>query len=448
MTLALTTSATLSIAREMGLTLSSVLKRSPVQLSVEFLANLLAYYPKRDFQVRLWDGSTWGLEREPRFTLVLKHPGALRQMFHSPSELTLGESYIFDDFDIEGDIEAVFDLADYLLAQGSDGLTQGLHLARTLRKLPAGQQVRTGRLQATLHGSVHSSDRDRQAISYHYDLPPEFFALWLDQRMLYSCAYFATGEKTDLDTAQCCKLDYICRKLRLRRGDRLLDIGCGWGGLLIHAAAHYGAHALGITLSVSQAEVARQRIRDSGLNDRCCVEVCDYRDFEADGRFDKIVSVGMFEHVGEEHLPEYFSRAWKFLRSGGSFLNAGIAASATDHRQGPSFIDRYVFPDGELVPLNTSIGAAERAGFEVRDVESLREHYALTLHHWVRRLEEHAEQARRITDETTYRIWRLYMAASAHGFRSNRMNLYQMLLAKPLHGESGMPLTRADWYRD
>jgi cyclopropane-fatty-acyl-phospholipid synthase len=156
----------------------------------------------------------------------------------------------------------------------------------------------------------------------------------------------------------------------------------------------------------------------------------------------------MFEHVGEEQLPEYFSRAWQLLRPGGAFVNTGIAASATYHRQGPSFIDRYVFPDGELVPINTSIGAAERSGFEVRDVESLREHYALTLHHWVRRLEAHAEEARRVTDDTTFRIWRLYMAASAHGFRSNRLNLYQVLLAKPLHGESGMPLTRADWYRD
>ena len=432
----------------MGLTLSSVWKQTPTQLSIEFLSNLLAPYPRRDFQVRLWDGSIWGSEQEPRFTLVLKHPGALRQMFQSPSELTLGESYIFDDFDIEGDIEAVFDLADYLVAEGSAGLTQSLHLASMLRKLPAKRQMHTGRQPAALRGSVHSNDRDRQAISYHYDLPPEFFALWLDQRMLYSCAYFAPGNETDLDTAQCCKLDYICRKLQLRRGDRLLDIGCGWGGLAIHAAAHYGARVLGITLSIPQAEVARQRIRDAGLNQSCRIEVCDYRDLEVDREFDKIVSVGMFEHVGEEHLAEYFSRVWQLLRAGGTFLNSGIAATVADHRQGPSFIDRYVFPDGELVPLSTSLGEAERSGFEVRDVESLREHYALTLHHWVRRLEAHAEEVRRIADETTYRIWRLYMAASAHRFALNRLNLYQMLLAKPSHGQCSAPLTRADWYRD
>ena len=429
----------------MGLTLSSVWKQTPAQLSIEVLSHLLALYPRHDFQVRLWDGSTWGTEQPPRFTLVLKHPGALRQMFLSPNELTLGESYIFDDLDIEGDIESVFDLADYLVAQGSDGLTQ---LTGMLRKLPVRREIHMGRQPAMLRGSVHSNDRDRQAISYHYDLPPEFFALWLDQRMMYSCAYFATGQDADLDTAQCRKLDYICRKLQLRRGDQLLDIGCGWGGLLIYAAMHYGAHVLGITLSVPQAEVARQRIRDAGLNDSCRVEVCDYRDLEVDQEFNKIVSVGMFEHVGEKHLAEYFSRVWPLLRSGGRFLNSGIAATASDHRQGPSFIDRYVFPDGDLVPLNTSLGEAERSGFEVRDVESLREHYALTLHHWVRRLEAHADEVRRITDETTYRIWRLYMAASAHRFRLNRLNLYQMLLAKPLHGQGCMPPTRADWYRD
>ena len=431
----------------MGLTASSALTRVLVQVSPDRFEALLADYPRRNFQVRLWDGRTWGLDQHPRFTLVLKHPGALREMFFSPNELTLGEAYIFDDFDIEGDIEGAFDLADYLLQQGDHrDIVRSPHLANLLQKLAVHHQPKEAHLGASLHGSVHSKNRDSQAIRYHYDLPPEFFALWLDPRMQYSCAYFAPGQETDLDTAQCRKLDYLCRKLRLRRGDRLLDIGCGWGGLLTHAAAHYGAQVLGITLSLRQAEVARQRIRDSGLSDRCRVEVCDYRDLELGQKVDKIVSVGMFEHVGEAQLPEYFSRAWQLLRPGGVFVNTGIAASATYHRQGPSFIDRYVFPDGELVPINTSLGAAERSGFEVRDVESLREHYALTLQQWVRRLEAHAEEARRLTDDTTFRIWRLYMAASAHGFRSNRINLYQVLLAKPLHGESGMPLTRADWY--
>ena len=412
--------------------------------SAEFLEALLADCPKRDFQVRFWDGTTWLSERQPRFTLVLKHPGALRAMFSRPSELTLGEAYIYDDFDIEGDIEVSFELADYLLQQERSFL-KSLDLAKRRQTLPVNNRAHKNREPANFRGSVHSRDRDRQAVSYHYDLPADFYALWLDQRMVYSCAYFATPEE-DLNSAQERKLDYICRKLRLRQGDRLLDVGCGWGGLIMHAVAHYGVEAVGITLSVPQAELARQRVRESGLSDRCCVQVLDYRDIQLGQPYDKIVSVGMCEHVGEAFLPEYFSRTYELLRPGGVFLNHGIAYSSTYRRQGPSFSDRYVFPDADLVPINVTIRAAELSGFEVRDLESLREHYALTLHQWVRRLEAHAPEARRITDDRTYRIWRLYMAGSAHGFRTGRLNVYQTLLAKPC-GDSVLPLTREDWYR-
>jgi cyclopropane-fatty-acyl-phospholipid synthase len=429
----------------MHLSMKSAFGVAPFGVPTDLLESLLAGCRRNDFQVRLWDGSTWGLDTQPRFTLVLKNPGALHTMCLSPNELTLGEAYIHDEFDIEGDIEAAFDLADYLLGQErSPG--ESLSIAEWLQKLPAKGRPRTGPRHARLRGSVHSPDRDRRAVRYHYDLPAEFYALWLDRRMVYSCAYFATPSE-DLDTAQQRKLDFICRKLRLRRGDRLLDIGCGWGGLVMHAAAHYGVQAVGITLSVPQAELARQRLRESKLNDQCRVEVADYRDIDHSQQYDKIVSVGMFEHVGEALLPEYFHRAWGLLRPGGVFLNHGIAQSATFRRRGPSFMDHYVFPDCELVPISVSLRAAELSGFEVRDVESLREHYALTLQHWLRRLEAHAEQARHITDDATYRTWRLYMAGAAHGFRSGRLNVYQTLLAKPLHGESGLPLTREDWYR-
>lgn len=433
----------------MGLTTDSAMSQTPVQVSPDLLETLLSDYPKHNFQIRWGDGRAWGSEHVPQFTLVLKHPEALREILQSPSELTLGEAYIFDDFDIEGDIEAAFDLADYLLeSPHTRSLSQRLSLGELLQRLPARRQARSARPTGILPGTVHSKDRDCQAVRYHYDLPLEFYALWLDRRMVYSCAYFAGGEDVDLDAAQYNKLDYICRKLRLHRGDSLLDLGCGWGGLVIHAALHYGVHALGVTLSARQARVAQRRIREAGVEDRCRIEVCDYRDLEPGEQYDKLVSVGMFEHVGEALVPEYFGRAWRLLRPGGAFLNHGIAVPANYQRSGPSFIDRYVFPDGELVPLNTSLGAAERSGFEVRDVESLREHYALTLHRWVYRLEAQAEEARRITSETTYRIWRLYMAASAHRFRSARLNVYQMLLAKPVNGKSGMPLSRADWYRN
>jgi len=410
----------------------------------EFLDALLKDYLGHDFQVRLWDGTTWGAEIQPRFTLVLKHPGALRAMFSSPNELTLGEAYIHDEFDIEGEIAAAFDLADYLLIQKRVG--ESFDLNERLAKLPKSDGPRAGLHIVELDGKVHSKNRDRQAISYHYDLPVEFYALWLDSRLVYSCAYFKKGDE-DVDSAQVHKLDYICRKLRLRPGERLLDIGCGWGALIMHAAAQHGVECVGITLSVPQAQVARERLRAAGLSDRCRVEVADYRDIDHDHQYDKIVSVGMFEHVGEVLLPEYFERAWNLLRPGGIFLNHGIAHSATYRRRGPSFVDRYVFPDGDLVPISTSLRAAELSGFEVRDVESLREHYALTLHHWVRRLESHADEARGITSDHTYRIWRLYMAGSAHGFRSGRLNVYQTLLAKPVNGQSGLPLTRSDWYQ-
>lgn len=433
----------------MGLIANSIFKRIPSRWSIESIAKFFEGYSGCGFRVRLWDGSTWGAGQGVRFTLVVKNPSALEKIFLSPSELSLGEAYIFDDLDIEGDIEAAVEMGDYLLSRARHDRAQGWHIAKRFWNPSGEQSAITDDSPARVQGigAAHSRDRDRQAISYHYDLPAEFFALWLDPQRVYSCAYFDNPE-CDLDAAQRQKLDYICKKLRLRKGDRLLDVGCGWGGLLTHAAAHYGAQALGITLSIRQAEVARQRIRDAGLSDHCRVELCDYRDLELDEQFDKIVSVGMFEHVGKAQLPEYFLRMWQLLRAGGSFVNTGIAASATYQRRGPSFIDRYVFPDGELVPISDGLDAAEKCGFEIRDVESLREHYALTLHHWVRRLEAHAEEAQRITNPTTYRIWRLYMAGSAHAFRAGRFNLYQVLLVKPSQGFSGVPLTRTDWYRD
>ena len=354
----------------MELLAKSLFGETPSLVCHKFLDDLLADYQRRNFQIHLWDGTIWGTEEQPRFTLVLKHPGALRAMFSSPSELTLGEAYIRDDFDIAGDIEAAFDLADYLLSQ-KRSLWQSFDLNQRLQQLPKSDRPRAYSHPVEFGGEAHTKDRDRQAIGYHYDLPPEFYALWLDQRMVYSCAYFVAPDE-DLESAQVRKLDYICRKLRLRPGERLLDIGCGWDALVMHAAAHYGVEAVGITLSVPQAEIARERLHEAGLNNRCRVEVSDYRDIDHDHQYEKIVSIGMFEHVGEALLPEYFRQTWDLLRPGGVFLNHGIAYSATYQHRGPSFTDRYVFPGGELAPISTSLRAAEKSGFEVRDVESLR----------------------------------------------------------------------------
>jgi cyclopropane-fatty-acyl-phospholipid synthase len=415
-----------------------------VAVSLELLDELTADYPHRDFSVRLWNGDTWGSVDRPRFTLVLNHADALRHMLLGANQVTLGEAFVYGGFDVEGDIEEAFEFGDYLLTHQLE-LTEKLRLAGLLLRLPRADRQREGGLAPHLHGRLHSKNRDREAVTYHYDLSNDFFQLWLDRRMVYSCAYFKRGDE-DLDTAQAQKLDYLCRKLRLRPGQSLLDIGCGWGGLVLYAAQHFGARALGVTLSRSQAELAQQRIAESGLSERCEVRVCDYRDLDPALRFDKIVSVGMFEHVGEDHLLGYFQHVWKLLRTGGVFMNHGIAASATFHRQGPSFIDKYVFPDGGLVPLGTTVRIAEACGFEVRDVESLREHYARTLRHWVSRLQAHGEEARRIAGDVLYRVWRIYMLGSAHNFAKGRINLYQVLFSKPEDGHTYLPLNRADWY--
>ncbi|MFL5703640.1 MAG: class I SAM-dependent methyltransferase [Ktedonobacteraceae bacterium] len=420
-----------------------------VQTTLSLLQDIFGSSHVPSFAVRLWEGTMWQAESPsgglPRFTLVLQHPGALRKMFLPPSELNLGEAYIYNDFDIEGDIEAIFPLGDHIMDERWGKMAQ-VRYGKRLLSLPKTGPLRPDDAAAKLRGTRHSKERDRQAISHHYNRSNDFYALWLDKRMVYSCAYFATPED-DLDTAQERKLDYICRKLRLQPGERLLDIGCGWGGLVIYAAQHYGVEAYGITLSQLQAEWAQERIRQAGLTERCRVEVRDYRDVNEEHSFAKIVSVGMFEHVGEARLSTYFQQAWHLLQPGGVFLNHGIASIATQPVQRePTFNQRYVFPDGELVPISSTLRAAEMSGFEVRDVESLREHYALTLRHWVRRLEAHADEAHHATSDVTYRIWRLYMAASIYAFLTGRANIYQTLLAKPEHGNSRLPLTRTDWY--
>lgn len=419
-----------------------------MMITTEVLNELFSENERSEVGVRYWDGGHWPDDGPRRVTLLLKHPGALRRMFLPGTEVGLAEAYLYDDFDIEGEIEAVFGLREVLESR-IDGLLPRLKLAWKLRQLPAGDRGSGGeRGPAQMKGERHSIERDRQAIAYHYDVSNDFYALWLDRRMVYSCGYFKT-EDDSLDLAQEQKLEHICRKLRLEPGDRLLDIGCGWGGLVIYAAERFGVEAVGITLGKPQQDLARQRIQEAGLKDRCRVELWDYREIDEPGGYEALASVGMFEHVGEAHLPEYFARAWELLKPRGRFLNHGITRRATDPPDPPgSFSDTYVFPDGELTPISTSLRVAEETGFEVRDVESLREHYAMTLRHWVRRLEANHDQALLHVDEPTYRVWRLFTSGSAYAFAHGRLNLHQALLVKlGAEGQSDLPLTRQDLYR-
>ena len=420
----------------------------------------------RAYSVELWDGSDLPATEAAKFRLVLQHPAALRRMITPPLELSLGEAYIYGDMDIRGDLFSADQLIDQLAGRTFTA-GEALRLLRQALALPTGGPPRAvGRGPARLYGRRHSRVRDRAAIQFHYDVGNDFYSLWLDRNLQYSCAYFA-ADSDDLDTAQVRKMDHICRKLRLQPGERLLDIGCGWGRLALHAAQHYGVQVLGVTLSQQQWAHAESWVERLGLRHRVRFELKDYRDLQ-EVPFDKVVSIGMFEHVGRDHLPEYFAKAHRLLGPGGLFLNHGISRRAALDRiplgpqgsrppawrrwteawlLGPgSFSQRYVFPDSELVPVSEANLAAEKAGFEVRDVENLREHYALTLRRWVGRLEARGEDARRASDEITFRTWRLFLAAAALGFERGQISVNQTLLSKPDRGQARLPLTRAHLY--
>jgi cyclopropane-fatty-acyl-phospholipid synthase len=386
-------------------------------------------------------------ERSTAARVLVRGPDALARLLWPPSADALGEAYLRGDIDIDGDIWTAIDAG-----KSFDVRRLGRDLPRLVR---LGLRLRSGataapplRRTARLSGARHSRARDLAAIRFHYDVGNDFYALWLDHRLVYSCAYFETPE-TSLDDAQEAKLDLICRKLRLEPGTRLLDIGCGWGSLVIYAAERYGVDAVGITLSEEQADWAGKEIRRRGLDGRVRVEIRDYRDVAELGTFDAVASVGMFEHVGRERLAEYFGAALGALRAGGLFVNHGIATSATGGRFRPrwlrfgdgGFIGRYVFPDGELVTVEDAAGFARRAGFDLVDVQSLRPHYALTLKAWVERLEASADRARELVDEEVYRTWRLYMAAARSGFEDGSLDVAQLLLARPVaYGPPQLPL--------
>jgi cyclopropane-fatty-acyl-phospholipid synthase len=380
--------------------------------------------------------------------LVVTSPRAVRRLLWQPNELGLARAYVAGELEVEGDIWSVFRLPTLLTPIARrDGwrekLEGGRRLVAAARAVGAlGPPLDPPPEEARLRGPLHSRARDAQAIAHHYDVSNDFYRLFLGETMTYSCAYFATPQ-TSLGDAQRAKYDLICRKLGLRPGSRLLDVGCGWGGMTMHAARHYGAQVVGVTVSQRQVDYARQAVAAAGLGDRVEIRLQDYRDV-ADEPFDAISSIGMFEHVGRARLGEYFARLHALLHPGGRLLNHGICrphgSRGLSHH---SFAGRYVFPDGELHEVGIVAQAMQGQGFEVRDDQSLREHYALTLHHWVDRLEAHWDEAVRLAGPGRARVWRLYMAGSAENFARANLTIHQLLAVRPHPvGASDMPLTR------
>lgn len=407
-------------------------------------------------RIRAWDESESGPADGP--VLVIRHPRALRRLLWKPGELGLARGWVAGEIDVEGDLYAALEALAGLIWERSEpgpGLRSlgDPRLRSAVRELialagsrfwlpvpPPAEEV------AARRGPLHTKARDRQAISHHYDVGNAFYEQVLGPSMVYSCAYWRDGGS--LEEAQRDKLDLVCRKLALREGDRLLDVGCGWGSMAIHAAREYGAQVTGVTLSREQAAYARKRIAEEGLTDRIEVRVQDYRDVK-DGPFDAISSIGMAEHVGSVRYREYADVLYGLLKPGGRLLNHQIARRPEQDEAAyrvDDFIDAYVFPDGELAPLGRTLSILEEAGFEARDVESLREHYARTLRAWVANLESDRRQAVRHSSPGRARIWRLYMAASAVAFERNRIGVNQILAVKSRDGGgSGMPLRARSW---
>lgn len=409
-------------------------------------------------RVRAWDGSEAGPPGAP--VLVVRNRRALRRLLFKPGELGLARAWVAGDLTVEGDLLTALDLlAGLIWERGEDapGLARVLRdpEARTavrglvrlagppLPPAPPREEVRRRR------GPVHTRRSDRRAISHHYDVGNDFYELVLGPSMVYSCAYWpASGPDATLEQAQHDKLELVCRKLDLRPGRRLLDVGCGWGSLVVHAAREHGVSAVGVTLSREQATYARKRVADEGLTDRVEIRVQDYRDVD-DGPYDAISSIGMAEHVGAAPYLEYARVLHSLLRPGGRLLNHQIGRRPQRDESAyrvDEFIDAYVFPDGELAPVGTTVTQLERAGFEVRDLESLREHYALTLRRWVANLETHWDRAVQLAGPGRARVWKLYMAASAVAFERNRIGVNQVLAVRtPESGDSGMPLRSRTW---
>lgn len=384
---------------------------------------------KADIPARLvlWNGDQldFGTFSAPQVTLKVNSASALPLLLE-PSLDNLGEAYVKGKIDIEGRLSDIINIS-YSLARST--VTSASKLARVKRYFN------------------HTKNTDRKAIQYHYDVSNDFYRLWLDENMVYSCAYFENGDE-DLATAQIKKIDHILTKIRLEPGQRLLDIGCGWGALVLRAAQKFGATCLGVTLSQNQFDLATARVKAAGLEDKIEIRLQDYR--EIDGQFDRITSVGMFEHVGRKNLPLYFSRVHDLLTDDGIAMNHGITSTDAESGEtalgGGEFIDRYVFPDGELPHISLALEAAQRGGLEAIDVESLRRHYARTLEIWTENFEAKADQARALVDDEKFRIWRVYLAGCTYAFEHDDVSIFQIVCRKAGRSAKTLPWSRRYMY--
>lgn len=383
-------------------------------------------------RVVLWDGSEHPLGEPAEVAIKVRDAKALKY-FLPPTLEKLGEAYVEGAIDADGPMRKLIVVASRLAEAGSGS---------RLGALPTWARK-------------HTRASDKAAIQYHYDVSNDFYRLFLDERMVYSCAYFEHPQMS-LDAAQQAKLDLVCRKLRLAPGMRVLDIGCGWGAFALHAATHYGCEVVGVTLSERQHELATRRVEEAGLEGRIDIRLQDYRDVPETGGYDRISSIGMFEHVGLKNLRAYFERVYELLRPGGMAMNHGITSADPDNRSvglgAGEFIGRYVFPDGELPHVSLAISELSRAGLELVDAESLRRHYGRTLWAWSDRLEARVDEARESAGEMRTRIWRAYLAGCAHAFDAGWINIYQLLIGRPVEQPDGtltidQPMTRDYMYR-
>jgi cyclopropane-fatty-acyl-phospholipid synthase len=383
-----------------------------------------ARIPERPFKVEFWDGTQLPAGNGGGPTFYIRSPRAAAHVLRAPGQLGLGRAYVSGDIEVD-DMDAVIELLDSWQPPALDGADKRHLLLGAVRAAGIQRPPRRPESELVLSGRRHSKERDAKAVRHHYDVSNEFFALFLDQSMTYSCAFWAEGAET-LEQAQEEKLDTVARKLALKEGERVLDVGCGWGAFPLRAATKYGAGVLGITLSPPQAERARQRAEEAGVADRVEIRVMDYRDLASSGeRFDAIASIGMVEHVGEVQIDEYARTLAGLLKPGGRLLNHGITRLRHTDPEAGAFTERYVFPDGEPIHLSRVLLALERAGFVTRHVSEHGADYAETLRHWARRLDENLDEALRLAGPERVRVWRLYLRAARNGFESGFLSIYQ-----------------------